>query len=65
MAALFKGKVWAFGDKAEVQKTFEKALKSDIEMQKFPEDWIQKDYSFVWSMYYDLIKLTLISKGLM
>ena len=65
VAALFKGKVWAFGDKAEVQKTFEKVLKSDIEMQKFPEDWIQKDYSFVWSMYYDLIKLTLISKGLM
>lgn len=65
MAALFKGKVWAFGDKEEVQKTFEKVLKLDIEMQKFPEDWIQKDYSFVWSMYYDLIKLTLISKGLM
>ncbi len=65
VAALFKGKVWAFGDKVEVQKTFEKVLKSDIEMQKFPEDWIQKDYSFVWSMYYDLIKLTLISKGLM
>lgn len=64
VAALFKDKVWAFGDKEEVQKTFEKVLKSDIEMQKFPEDWIQKDYSFVWSMYYDLIKLTLIAKGL-
>ena len=31
-------------------------------MQKFPEDWIQKDYSFVWSMYYDLIKLTDVYK---
>ena len=64
VAALFKGKVWAFGDKAEIQNIFEKVLKSDIEMQKFPEDWIQKDYSFVWSLYYDLIKLVLVSKGL-
>lgn len=64
VAALFKGKVWAFGVKAEIQNIFEKVLKSDIEIQKFPEDWIQKDYSFVWSLYYDLIKLVLVSKGL-
>lgn len=64
VAALFKGKVWAFGNKADVQNIFENVLKSDIEIQKFPEDWLQKDYSYVWSMFYDLIKLTLISKGL-
>ena len=49
VAALFKGKVWAFGDKAEIQSIFEKVLKSDIEIQKFPEDWIQKDYS--WGIF--------------
>lgn len=64
VAALFKGKVWAFGNKEQMKKVFDGTLKSDIEIHKFPEDWRQKDYSFVWSMYYDLIKMVLISRGL-
>lgn len=64
VAALFKGKVWAFGKRDEIQKKFLGTIKSDIQEQAFPEKWYQKDYSFVWSLYYDLIKITLLSKGL-
>ena len=63
VAALFKGKVWAFGEKTEIQKTFDRTIKSEICLQNFPENWHQRDYSFVWSMYYDLIKSVLVSRG--
>lgn len=64
VVALFKGRVWAFGDRIEVKKIFGQVAKSDIVLQKFPKDWAKKNYSFVWNMYYNLIKLVLISKGL-
>ena len=64
VAALFKGQVWAFGNKEHIQEIFKGTIKSDIQLQKFLEDWYKKDYSFVWSMYYDLIKSTLVYRGL-
>ncbi|MFR5632024.1 MAG: SIR2 family protein [Monoglobales bacterium] len=64
VAGLFKGKVWAFGEKNRIREIFEGAITSEIDLEKFPEYWHQKEYSFVWSMYYDLIRIALIDKGL-
>lgn len=64
VAALFKGKVWAFGEKNRIREVFRGAIKSEMELKEFPEYWYQRDYSFVWSMYYDLIKIVLVDKGL-
>ncbi len=64
VAALFKGQVWAFGFIEEIREIFDKTLKSEIRLSEFPIGWHQKDYSYVWSMYYDLIKVTLTAKGL-
>ena len=64
VAALFKGKVWAFGEKNRIREVFKGAIKSEMELKEFPEYWYQRDYSFVWSMYYDLIKIVLVDKGL-
>lgn len=64
VAALFKGKVWAFGDENKIRKVFEGVIKSELVLEEFPENWYQRDYSFVWSIYYDLIKSELVSRGL-
>jgi len=64
VGALFKGQVWAFGREEDIKRTFDKTLNSDIKLLDFPTGWYQKDYSYVWRMYYDLISIILASKGL-
>ena len=64
MLPCLRGKYGHFGKRDEIQKIFLGTIKSDIQKETFPEKWYQKDYSFVWSLYYDLIKITLLSKGL-
>ena len=64
VAALFKGQVWVFGFEEEIRRIFNETLKSEIRLSEFPAGWYQKDYSYVWSMFYDLIKVALTDKGL-
>ena len=64
VAALFKGQVWAFGSENEIKEIFNETILSEVVLTELPSDWFYKDYSFVWSMLYDLIKSSLINKGL-
>lgn len=64
VAALFKGQVWAFGSDNEIKEIFNETIKSEVLLTEFPSGWFHKDYSYVWSMFYDLINITLTNKGL-
>lgn len=64
VAALYKGKVWAFGNKNNIQEIFANAIKADVRLEDFPEEAYKRDQSFLLGLYYDLIKVTLQSKGL-
>ena len=65
VAALFKGQVWAFGSENEIKEIFKEIIVSEVVLTEFPSGWFYKDYSFVWSMLYDLINSSLIKKGLL
>ena len=64
IAALFKGQVWAFGNASEIKDIFKGTIKSEMILKEFPAGWFYKDHSYIWSLLYDLINVTLIRRGL-
>jgi hypothetical protein len=62
VAALFKKKIFAFGEISDIKNAFSDRITSEIEIVDVNSKWLFKENSFFIGMLYDLIAISFINK---
>lgn len=61
---LYKGQVWALGNKEEILNAFDRKIVGDISELDIPLYMMKLEYSDILGMFYEIIKKNLLNTGL-